>query len=92
MRREDLGALLDARTVDVPVSAVHAALAAAWRARLAPVPAELFEALLHVPVMSSDRAHAELEWHPRHSGADALAALFSGAQMRAGSTMPPLHP
>jgi nucleoside-diphosphate-sugar epimerase len=92
LRREELGALLDARTVDVPVAAVHAALAAAWRARLAPVPAELFDALLHVPVMASDRAREELDWRPRHSGADALAALFSGARMRAGSTMPPLHP
>jgi UDP-glucose 4-epimerase len=92
LRRGELGALLDARTVDVPVDVVHAALAAAWRARLAPVPAELFDALLHVPVMASDRARAELDWQPRHSGADALSALFSGAQMRAGSTMPPLQP
>lgn len=92
LRRDELGALLDARPVDVPVAAVHAALAAAWRTRLAPVPAELFDALVHVPVMSSDRARDELGWQPRHSAADALAALFSGAQMRAGSTMPPLHP
>jgi len=92
MRREELGELLHARTIDVPAGAVHAALAAAWRARLAPVPAELFDALLHLPVMNSDRARDELDWKPRHSGADALAALFSGAQMRAGSTLPPLHP
>ena len=65
LRRGELGELLDARTVDVPADVVHAALAAAWRARLAPVPAELFDALLRVPVMASDRARAELaRFHP----------------------------
>ena len=92
LRREDLGDLLDARTVDVPVGAVRASLDAAWRTRLAPVPAELFDALVRLPVMATDRARDELDWKPKHNAADALGALFSGAHMRAGSTMPPLHP
>ena len=33
----------------------------------------------------------ELGWVPRHSAADAVAAFLSGARMRAGSDMPPLH-
>ena len=90
LRREELGALLDARTVDVPVGAVHAALAAAWRARLAPVPAELFDALLHVPVMSSDRAHEELEWQPAaqwrgRAGGPVLGGADAGRQHHAAA-------
>jgi nucleoside-diphosphate-sugar epimerase len=92
LRREELGELLGARTFDVPVGAARAALAAAWRTRLAPVPPELFDALMRLPVMATDRAREELGWVPRHSAADALGAMFSGAYQRAGSTMPPLHP
>lgn len=92
LRRQELGALLDARAFEVPVGVLHAVLATAWRTRLAPVPAELFDALMHVPVMSCNRARTELDWVPHHTSADALAALFSGAHQRAGSTMPPLHP
>lgn len=92
LRREDLGRLLSARTLDVPVAATRAALSAAWRSRLAPVPPELFDALVSVPVMATDRARTELDWVPSHSAADALGAFFSGAHHRAGSTLPPLQP
>lgn len=92
LRREDLGELLGARTVEVPPGAVHGALAAAWRARLVPVPPALFAALMLVPVMGTERAREQLDWQPRHSAGDALMAFFSGVEHRAGSTLPPLHP
>jgi UDP-glucose 4-epimerase len=92
LRREELGELLGARTFEVPVAAVRTVLATAWKTRLAPVPPELFDALVHLPVMAIDRARKELSWTPSHSAADALGAFFSGAHQRAGSTMPPLHP
>jgi UDP-glucose 4-epimerase len=92
LRRKELGELLGARTFEIPVGAVRAALATAWKTRLAPVPPELFDALMQLPVMATDRARDELDWIPSHSAADALGAFFSGAHMRAGSTMPPLHP
>ena len=92
LRREQLGELLGARTFEVPVGAARAALAAAWKTRLAPVPPELFDALVHLPVMATHRARQELDWMPSHSAADALGSFFAGAHQRAGSTMPPLHP
>lgn len=92
LRRQELGDLLGARTFEVPVGAARAALAAAWQTRLAPAPPELFDALVRLPVMSTDRARQELGWAPAHSAADALGSFFSGAHQRAGSTLPPLHP
>lgn len=92
LRREDLGELMDARTVEVPPMLARRVLGAAWRVRAAPVPGSLLSALMHVPVMSTERARTELDWTPHHSGRDALEALLLGMPERAGSTMPPLHP
>ncbi|MFS0886964.1 NAD-dependent epimerase/dehydratase family protein [Aeromicrobium sp. 179-A 4D2 NHS] len=91
LRRPEFGELFGARTVEVPPIVVRRALGAAWRAHVARVPGSLFEALMHVPVLSSDRARAELGWEPRHTGMDALEALLSGVTEHGGSTMPPLH-
>lgn len=91
LRRPEFGELFDARTVEVPPIVVRRALGAAWRAHVARVPGSLFEALMHVPVMSTARARAELGWQPRHTGMDAVDAVLSGIAERGGSTMPPLH-
>ena len=86
---EELPAVLS--LVEVPSGVVRAALAGGFRGRLAPVPPELYDAFIRLPVLATDRAERELGWEPRHSGADAVAAFLSGARMRAGSDMPPLH-
>lgn len=92
LRRADLGALLGAPTVEVPAGLVRGAVDAAWRAHVAPVPGSLLSALLAVPLLDAGRARAELDWQPRHTTAEAVAAMLSGAAARAGSTLPPLHP
>lgn len=91
VRREELGELFGARTVEVPPTVARRALGAAWRAHVAQVPGSLFEALMHVPVMATDRARTELGWQPRHTGVDALEAFLSGVVERGGSDLPPLH-
>jgi UDP-glucose 4-epimerase len=90
--REDLGRLLGTRTVEVPPRLVRSALNTAFHGRLAPVPAELFDALVRLPVMDTGRARAALDWKPEHSAQDAVAAFLDGARDRAGSDLPPLHP
>lgn len=45
-----------------------------------------------VPVMSSERARAELGWAPRHSSEQALLELLGGMHDRAGGDTPPLRP
>ena len=91
LRRDELGELVGARTVSVPPGLVTAAMAAGWRARAVPVPASLFDALMHVPLLSSERAARELDWRPEHDAAQAVGQMLDGARMSAGSGMPPLH-
>ncbi len=90
--KSELARLMDARAVEVPVRLVRTGLAAAWRLHAVPAPASLLDALMRIPVMSSDRARSELGWQPRHSGQEAVAHMLSGARQGAGSGMPPLHP
>ena len=90
--RDDVGRLLGARTVEVPPRLVRSALNAAFHGRLAPVPAELFDAFARLPVLDTGRARDGLDWKPEHSAEDAVAAFLDGAHARAGSDLPPLHP
>ncbi|MGH1563926.1 NAD-dependent epimerase/dehydratase family protein [Mumia sp. DW29H23] len=92
LRRDELGHLLEARTVEVPSRLVRGGIEAAWRVRLAGAPGDLFDALLRIPVMATSRAKAELGWQPQHSAADALDAMITGAREGAGTGLPPLAP
>lgn len=91
LRRDDVASLFHARTVEVPSAVARAALAGGFRGRLAPVPPELYDAFVRLPVLATERAERELGWKPRHSGAEAVAAFLDGARLRAGSDLPPLH-
>ena len=71
---------------------MRGALAAAFHGRLAPVPAELFDAFARLPILDTGRARAALDWKPEHSAEEAVAAFLDGAHHRAGSDLPPLHP
>jgi UDP-glucose 4-epimerase len=92
LRAAEVGRVVKASTLSVPPGVVRSGLAGAFRARLAPVPPELFDALVRLPVMATDRAREVLGWKPEHSAEDAVGAFFSGAELRAGNAMPPLHP
>jgi UDP-glucose 4-epimerase len=91
LRRAEVERVLGSRTVEVPSAVVRGALANAFRTRLAPVPPELYDAFMRLPVMATAKAREELGWEPAHTAEDAVEAMLSGAEMRAGSTMPPLH-
>jgi len=91
LRRDELGELVGARTLPVRPGLVSGAMAVGWRARALPVPGSLFDALMHVPLMSSERAARELGWRPEHDAAHAVGQMLDGARLRAGSGMPPLH-
>lgn len=92
IRREQLGELLHARTLEVPPAAVKAALESSWRLHLLRAPGDLFDALMRVPLMSTQRARTDLGWQPRHTGLEALSEMIEGARHRWGSAMPPLDP
>jgi len=89
---EALRQIVGARaTVNVPPALAHAALAALWRLRVVPVPPELLDAFLHLPLMDDSRARRELEWSPRYRAADALREVLQGLYEGAGTQTPPLH-
>ncbi|MEU5985159.1 NAD-dependent epimerase/dehydratase family protein [Streptomyces sp. NPDC047434] len=85
-----LAGLFDSRAVKVPSRAVRGALAAAWRLRMAPASPGLFDALLHLPLMSTERARRELEWEPSTSSLEALDAFLRGVRTGAGDATAPL--
>jgi nucleoside-diphosphate-sugar epimerase len=87
-----LADLLNAKIVRLPVWAVRGPLVAAWRLHLTPASPDLFDAVLHLPMMDSTRARTELGWTPRHSATDAVSELLEGMRDMAGEDTPPLAP
>lgn len=86
----ELADLLGARPVPVPATLVRAAMWAGWQLNLVPAPPGLFDALLRLPIMSTDRARRELGWSPRHSALDALREFLDGLRAGSGLPTPPL--
>ncbi len=87
-----LAELLDAKVVRLPVWALRGPLVAAWRLHLTPASPDLFDAVLHLPLMDSARARTELGWTPAHDAADAVTELLGGMRDVAGMPTPPLAP
>jgi nucleoside-diphosphate-sugar epimerase len=87
----DLAGLFSASRMSVPPRLVRGLASAAWHARLAPAPPELFDALLRLPTMSTARAKSELGWSPKTTAAEALQAVLDGMRTGAGRDTPPLR-
>jgi UDP-glucose 4-epimerase len=88
----ELGRLLGARPVKVPVKALRAAADVTWRAHLQPTPPGWLDMGLGVPVMDTRRAREELGWTPKRDAGEALLELLAGMRDRAGADTPPLDP
>lgn len=88
----ELGNLLGARTVSVPSQPLRALLSGAWHMHLVPVSPGLLDAVLHMPLMDTTRAHEELGWTPEYSASDALEDFLNGLHDGAGMPTAPLTP
>jgi UDP-glucose 4-epimerase len=77
-------------TVPVPATLLQTAAAATWRARLQPVDPGWVALALGAPLMSTDRAHTELNWTPAVDADQALDELFDGMAALAHTDSPPL--
>lgn len=75
----------------VPARVVRRLADLSWRMRLQPTPPGWLDMALNVPMMSSDRARAELGWEPRRSGVEALEELLEGLREGHGGGTPPLE-
>ncbi|MFJ9823243.1 NAD-dependent epimerase/dehydratase family protein [Streptomyces sp. NPDC101160] len=87
---EVLADMLGARPVKVPNSAVRGALSAAWRMRLLPASPDLFDAVLRLPLLATDRARHELGWEPSRTSVEALEAFLRGARTGGGDATEPM--
>jgi hypothetical protein len=76
----------------LPVWAIRGPLVAAWRLRLTPASPDLFDAVLHLPLMDTGRARAELGWTPAHDATDTISEFLTGMKDVAGMPTPPLAP
>nr|WP_307671610.1 NAD-dependent epimerase/dehydratase family protein [Streptomyces sp. V2I9] len=85
-----LAELLGARIVRLPRALLRTALAGAWHARAVPASPHLFDAVLRVPVMDTDRAHDVLGWRPRRTAEDALTDFLRGVRKGRGESTAPL--
>ena len=76
--------------VPVPGFALTSAAALSWWLRLQPVDAGWVKLALEAPLMSCDRAAAELGWHPQRDAVDSLKELVAGMADRVDGDAPPL--
>jgi UDP-glucose 4-epimerase len=87
---EELAHMLRARPVKIPRRVLRGAAAATYAVRLQPAEPGWVDMALGVPLMSTERAHRELRWAPRHSGTDAIAELAAGMREGADDQTAPL--
>jgi UDP-glucose 4-epimerase len=87
-----IGRHLGASTVTVPAAAARTAMAALHRLRVLPVPPELLDLVLSLPLLDAGRARRELRWQPAHDSLDALSELLWGMHDGVGFPTPPLSP
>jgi UDP-glucose 4-epimerase len=87
---DELARLLDARPVRIPARIVRGAAAATFALRLQPAEPGWVDMALGVPLMSVERAIAELGWSPQHSSLQAIQELASGLRHGAEDQTAPL--
>lgn len=85
-----LADLLDARVMKLPTWALRGPLSATWHLRLTPADPNLFDAVLHMPLMDATRARTDLGWTPTHNASNTLAELLTALQKGTGGPTPPL--
>ncbi len=87
---QEIGRILDARPVQVPVQLARAGARLSWQLRLQPVPEGWLDLALNVPVMDTARARQELGWAPRYGAGETLLDVLEGLRTGAGLDTPPL--
>jgi UDP-glucose 4-epimerase len=88
---DELGQILHARPVRLPVRLLRAGAAATYALRLQPTEPGWVDMGLAVPLMDSSRARSEMGWQPQHTATDTLAELIDGMHRGADFATPPLQ-
>jgi UDP-glucose 4-epimerase len=88
----EIGRILNARPVPIPVHLARAGAGVSWALRLQPVPPGWLDLSRNVPIMDTTRARTELGWTPQYSADKALLDLLEGLRTGSGLDTPPLSP
>ena len=91
LRDGELQQVFGGRPVELPAPLLRSLMAAGFAARILPADPRLFDALLRVPMLSTQRARERLDWQPRQTGSDALRSLRTGLLNSRGAPTPPLQ-
>src|SRR5919199_2439638 len=89
---EELGRILDARTMSLSAQVARVSARLSWQLRLQPVSEGWLDMAMSVPVMDTGRARRELGWSSERSADEALLDLLEGLRTGAGLDTPPLSP
>jgi nucleoside-diphosphate-sugar epimerase len=87
---DELARILRCRWRPVPAHALRLGIWGGFRSRVLPVPPELFDLLMSVPVMSTQQAHEVLGWQTRTSADDALRSFLEAPTTIHDPATPPL--
>ena len=88
---QEMAERIGVRSFPVSARVVRRLADLSWRAHLQPTPPGWLDMALNVPMMSSERARAELGWEPHRSGVEALEELLEGMREGHGGATPPLE-
>jgi UDP-glucose 4-epimerase len=89
----ELADLVGARHVPAPGAALRALAAVTWRLHAQPTSPGWVDLALGAPVLSTERARAELGWEPSRNAPEVLRELLQGMAHREGVRhSPPLDP
>jgi nucleoside-diphosphate-sugar epimerase len=89
---EEIGRILNARTVPVSARLARAGADLSWRLRLQPVSPGWLDLAREVPIMDTNKARTELGWTPQFSADETLLDVISGLKTASGLDTPPLSP
>src|SRR5215210_910099 len=89
---EEVGRILNARTIPLPAQVARRGAGLAWSMRLTPVSPGWLDLALNIPLMDTTRAQQELGWTPRHDAGETLIDTLEGLRTGAGLDTPPLSP
>ena len=89
---EEIGRILNARTIPVSAQIARAGAGLAWGARLTPVSPGWLDLALNIPIMDTTRAREELGWTPRYDAGTTLLDTLEGLRTGSGLDTPPLSP
>ena len=89
--RDDVAAVLGARSVHIPSGLLGTLVDLSWRARLQHIDRGWIDLAFTVPLLDCSRARTDLGWTPKWTSTEALADLLEGVAQQTYAESAPLR-